>query len=360
MKSHLLSKCLIVLVYALIVGPTTALALNSLPDSKLSSRYTFVSSGPLSRATHLPVAEWIPHKTVPDAMVLAVHGLTLHGESYSILARAFAAENALGSYYVAAPDLRGFGRNRISHDYCEDRDCKQKVDYVKTIEDIARLARLMRDKYPGVPLYLVGESLGATICLATAAKYPELADGMVLSGTAVNKNKLMFRDPENILAAGKALIDKKHRVKLNVFVNKLVSDDPNIVAEMQNDPLVPKALTLKELIATDKFTAKTLTFSKRIVPTTPILILQGSDDKCVVPIAVAKLASHLRTSDQTMRWLYAHSHLLLETAYIRPATIDAITSWFLDHTPEHKKNLEMMRADINVLGGKMEDERHVN
>jgi acylglycerol lipase len=319
---------------------------------KSTQRYTFVENGKLSQEVHLPTYEWCTTKAVPDGMVLAIHGLTLHGQSYDILARAFAADNGLGSYYVVAPDLRGFGRNRTSHQFCQGKDCKEIVDYGKTVDDMAKLAKLMKAKYPGVPLYLLGESLGSTICLATAAKVPEQVDGLVLSGTAVMKNSLMFDEPSSILAVSLSLFDPKHRVRLKAFMEKLVSDNPDIINEMRNDPLIPKQLRLGELIKTDLFTAKTVAFAKKVAPNTPILILQGGEDKCVVPAAAIKLSSHLRTSDQTMRWFYAHGHLLLETAYISPVTIDAMTNWFTSHTPHYEHELQEMRDDLHTLGGK--------
>ena len=44
--------------------------------------------------------------------------------------------------------------------------------------------------------------------------------------------------------------------------------------------------------------------------------------------------------DQTMKWLYAHSHLLLETDFIRPATINALTNWFNNHSTAHLEDLK--------------------
>src|ERR1700733_4366499 len=139
-------------------------------DDHQPDRYTFVQDGEISKKVHLPTYEWLTKKIPPDGMVLAIHGLTLHGLRYDIVARAFAADNPLGSYYVLAPDMRGFGRNRNNeHTFCEGKDCKKKVDYKKSVDDLCTIAKLMREKYPGAPLYLMGESLGSSMCLAIAA-----------------------------------------------------------------------------------------------------------------------------------------------------------------------------------------------
>jgi acylglycerol lipase len=326
-------------------------------DDEHSDRYTFVQDGEISKKVHLPTYEWYTKKNPPDGMVLAIHGLTLHGKRFEIIGRMFAAENPLGSYYLMAPDMRGFGRNRNKeHTFCQGNDCKRKVDYAKSVDDMCAIARLMRAKYPGVPLYLMGESLGSSMCLAVAGTHPGLVDGLVLSAPAENVNPLMFREPK-IVAAGlwAVFIDPKFRMGLGVFMKDLVSNDPNIVKEMLGDPLVPKKMTLAELIRTDHFIGRTNKYAKDIKTDLPVLILQGSEDKCVVPDAVAKLAECIPSSDQTMRWLHAHGHLLLETTFVRAATIDAITDWFDSHAPSHKQDLVKMHEDIKALGGKATD-----
>jgi len=317
-----------------------------------SARFTYVQDGEISKSVHLPVYEWYP-KSQPDGLVLCIHGLTLHGKRYEVLARTLAVDNPMGCYYVVAPDMRGFGRCRVDHTFCEGTDCKKKIDYNKSVDELGTIARLMRAKYPGVPLYVLGESLGATMCLAVASKYPDLVDIMVLSGPPMHVNPLMFDEPR-IVGAGlwAILIDPKFRMGLNVFMKKLVSDDPNIVKEMINDPLIPKTLSVAELLKTSKFVGQSIKFARNIKPNTPVLILQGSLDKCVVPGAVVKLSENVRSSDQTMKWLYAHSHLLLETAYIQPATINAITNWFDNHEPSHLADLKKVRDDLKSLGGK--------
>ena len=120
-------------------------AIPCIADSS-NERYTFVQDGDLSKQVHLPIYEWRTKKDPPDGMVLAIHGLTLHGLRYEVFGRVCAAENPLGSYYVVAPDMRGFGRCRgKAHTFCEDNDCKNKIDYEKSVQDMGKIAKLMRD-----------------------------------------------------------------------------------------------------------------------------------------------------------------------------------------------------------------------
>src|SRR5262249_13605624 len=52
--------------------------------------FKFVQDGEPSAKLNIPTYEWIPKDREPDGMVLAVHGLTLHGERYELLGRACA------------------------------------------------------------------------------------------------------------------------------------------------------------------------------------------------------------------------------------------------------------------------------
>src|SRR5271167_2762021 len=85
-------------------------------DPALSEHVVYVEDGPLSKELHLPICEWYPENSAPSALLLAIHGLTLHGKRYDVLGRAFALEG----FYTCAPDMRGFGRcyTDTEHKFC--------------------------------------------------------------------------------------------------------------------------------------------------------------------------------------------------------------------------------------------------
>src|SRR5579883_3189234 len=71
----------------------------------LAGRYTYTENGDYTKAVGLPTYEWMPTDGPPKAIVLGIHGLTLHGRRYRVLARALAV-NGIG---FVAMDMRGFG-----------------------------------------------------------------------------------------------------------------------------------------------------------------------------------------------------------------------------------------------------------
>jgi acylglycerol lipase len=310
-----------------------------------------VQDGKLSDELHMPLYEWYPKKTKPTALLLAIHGLTLHGNRYNIIGKAFAAYG----FYACACDMRGFGRcyTDDQHKFCIGEDCKRKVNYDKSYADIVQLAKRLKEEHPNIPLFAMGESLGTSVCIRLAAEHPELVDALILSGPAVEINPRMVLQPKNFAAGLYALlIQPQFRMQTKAFVKNLVSNDPDIIAEMLDDPLCRKRLTIAELLKTNSFVSKSLKYTNKIKHNEPVLILQGSKDRCMVPDGVIRLCKNIPSSDQTLRWLDSHGHLLLETAYLRPATIGAVSDFIEDHQADHEAEAVKVQLDILKLGAK--------
>jgi alpha-beta hydrolase superfamily lysophospholipase len=341
----------------LVMGSHGALA-ESTPTSfqsvTIDEQIVSVVDGPLSDALHLPLRQFYPKNRAPVGIVLAVHGLTLHGGLYDVVGKVLAVDG----FHFCAPDMRGFGRCYYDdkHKYCVGNDCKNEVDYEKTFDDLVELMKKLRQEHPGVPLFLMGESLGTAVCIRLAAEHPEMVSGLILSGPTVKVHPLMFLHPE-VIAAGTVgyMTSPRFQVSMDAFVKNLISNDPDVVEEILADPLCRKSLTIKELLATKRIVNRTLHFARMIKPHESVLIVQGSEDKCLIPKAVTRLTRRVRSDDQTLRWLHAHGHLLLETAFLRPATVNSVYAWLVQQGEGKIEycvtTLDMLRR----LGNKLDD-----
>lgn len=319
-------------------------------DGQSWHEYGFVKDGEFTRVSGLPTYEWLPEGAAPRGLVLAIHGLTLHGGRYELLGKAFAS----AGYCFVAPDMRGFGRCRTdSNDKVGTADDTIKIiDYDKSYTDIVNIARSMKAKYPQRRLVVIGESLGATMAVRLAAGHPELVDGVILSGPAMRINPRMLFSPSSIWQGLVALLIRPGGVlHLDFFMTKLISSDPGVVQEVSGDPLVRKHLTLSELLRSHKFVCRTRSYARAIRQNMPVLVLQGERDRCVIPYAVVDLSRNIRSNDQMMRWLYNESHLLLETSCVSGATISAMCNWYDDHQPGHLENVKDTEQLIRNLGG---------
>lgn len=120
----------------------------------------------------LPLRVWKPDGA-PTAALVALHGFNDYSNSYEGPG-AFWAEHGLITY---AYDQRGFG---------EAPDHGLWAGTETLIEDLRLAARLVGERHPGIPVYLVGESMGGAIVLAAlGTDDPPATDGAVLAAPAV-------------------------------------------------------------------------------------------------------------------------------------------------------------------------------
>ncbi|MFE3456457.1 alpha/beta hydrolase [Nocardiopsis aegyptia] len=118
------------------------------------------------------------HAWVPDGplrgLVQISHGMGEHALRYAPLA---ADLNARG-YAVYANDHRGHGATMHAGPGVLGED-----GWNRLVADVAALSRLLRERHPGLPLVLLGHSLGSFAAQQYLLDHPGLADGVALSGT---------------------------------------------------------------------------------------------------------------------------------------------------------------------------------
>lgn len=121
----------------------------------------------------LALSHW-PAEGEPRAVILGIHGFGDYGPSTFALAAADWTARGIETY---AYDQRGFGRN-------ESRGEWPGEDAL--IEDAAEVAEDIAARHPGLPMILVGHSMGGGVALAAAAEgRAPSADGLVLLAPAI-------------------------------------------------------------------------------------------------------------------------------------------------------------------------------
>ncbi len=120
----------------------------------------------------LPFRSWLPKGRV-HAVALALHGMNDSRDAWEIPGPEFAAEGIA----LYAPDQRGFGATPTRGRWPGTQGL---------VDDARTMTRLLRQRYPDRPIYLMGESMGAAVLMvmATEPTAPHV-DGYVLSAPAV-------------------------------------------------------------------------------------------------------------------------------------------------------------------------------
>jgi len=309
-----------------------------------TGKFAFDRAEDLRSKVGLPVYRWLPVGQPVRAVVLAIHGLTLHATCYEVLARGFAA----AGFAFVAPDMRGYGENAKP----DAPAALRKIDNERSYEDIVKLAKALNEQYGELPIAVLGESLGTSFCVRLAGEHHDLVDAIIVAAPTSRVNPLMFFAPRTIGQGVKALFMPGHQMSYSVFFDKLVSNNPEIIEELGADPEVLRRIPLSSLLETTDFVGKTNKWATLIKRDTPVLILQGSRDQAMVPRAVTKLAKNIKSTDQTIRWISGYGHLLLETDYLGPPALDAITDFINDHDDDEAQVRAELYREMKRFGAK--------
>ncbi|HET8989237.1 MAG TPA: alpha/beta hydrolase [Humibacillus sp.] len=130
--------------------------------------------------TEVFVNRWLPDGEV-KAVVQISHGLAEHSARYA----RFAQRLTDHGYAVYASDHRGHGRTSSPRGSFASHDGWQTV-----IDDLHSVTARARHEQHGVPVFLLGHSMGSFLARGYAAQYGSELDGLVLSGTSGGEGAL--------------------------------------------------------------------------------------------------------------------------------------------------------------------------
>ncbi|XP_053481428.1 monoglyceride lipase isoform X3 [Ictalurus furcatus] len=124
---------------------------------------------------HLFCRYWEPEGP-PKALVFVVHGAGEHCSAYADVAHTLTQH----SLFVFAHDHVGHGqsegeRMNIKNFQIYIRDCLQHIDLIRT-------------RYPNLPIFLLGHSMGGAISILTACEKPQDFAGVVLIAPMIQMN----------------------------------------------------------------------------------------------------------------------------------------------------------------------------
>jgi acylglycerol lipase len=225
--------------------------------------------------------EWLPAGPL-GAIVAIAHGGAEHGGRYAWTAQQL---NARG-YAVYAIDHRGHGRSAGPRAYVD------RVD--NAVTDLHTLSDLARDRHPGLPLVLLGHSMGGLIALSFALRYQDELTGLVLSAPLA----VLEANPAARVAV-RALSAVAPRLPIYKIDGTTVSRDPEVVRAYDEDPLNHRGMLPARTVG--EIAATVATFADRLPELTlPILTVYGSGDR-LVDNAGSKLVDERSTSrDSTL------------------------------------------------------------
>lgn len=268
----------------------------------------------------VPYRSWLPLNQ-PKEVLLCVHGLGFSSASFSEFGRSMAGRG----FAVYAVDVRGFGQ-------WAKRKGQDTVDFEACLLDIEQALKSLRKAYPGVPVFMVGESMGGAIAMAATARHPELVDGLVSS---VPSSDRYFKIGGEIIVGAHYLEDPDKKIDPEI-IDK-ISTDERMRAQMESNSMNRLKLSPKELKQFETF-MKSNFDNAHLIEKPPVLMLAGFKDKLVKPEGTIELFNALSTQDKLLMIIGDGEHLLLEENQLTNQLAQMLNVWITDEGRTYRSN----------------------
>jgi len=205
---------------------------------------------------------WAP-KGKPKGTICLVHG---HGEHIGRYEHVAAALTEQG-YALLGFDLRGHGKSAGPRGHTPS--------YEALMDDIAVYFGQIEARYPGLPRFSYGHSLGGNLVLNYALRRKPALRGVIATGPWL---KLAFDPP-----ASKVLLGKMMNNILPGFTQAsgletaALSHDPVVVKAYENDPLVHDKISARMFVSTYDSGLWALEHASEFP--LPLLLMHGTADR---------------------------------------------------------------------------------
>lgn len=315
-------KSLAILALALMVSACNVRTDDRASVAPIGTESPYLSSDAviLDDGARLPMRAWLPIGK-PRAVILALHGFNDYSNAFA------GPGEKLSRHGIAtfAYDQRGFGRAPGRGRW---------PGAFRLDADLAGVSRLLRQRYPGVPLYILGESMGGAVVITavagTAGAPKPVCDGIVLVAPAVWGRATMNVVERVGLWTGNALFPGLTLTGRGLNITP--SDNGPMLHALAADPLVIKETrvdTIKGLVDLMDLALASASRLKGV----PMMLLYGQHDE-IVPhtptrLFITRLPAPQRADSRIA--LYEHGYHMLLRDRDAQAVIDDLATWLDDH-----------------------------
>ena len=263
---------------------------------------------------HLPLRHWLPEGE-PTAVILALHGFNDYSNAFDQAGKYWRGRG-IATY---AYDQRGFGATQHAGVWPPQDSL---------IADVKAALGILRTTYPGRPVHVLGESMGAAILLSAAAEEPLDADSVILAAPAVWARSTMNPFYRAALWLGAHLFPAMELTGRGLGV--VASDNREMILSLQRDPLVIKHTRIDAMWGLVNLMDSALQGSAKL--TAPALILYSANDQLIASGPTSEMVSRL-SADIPVAFYETGWHMLLRDLAAEIVWAD-IAAWIADGKTE--------------------------
>ncbi|XP_012587606.1 PREDICTED: monoglyceride lipase isoform X2 [Condylura cristata] len=259
----------------------------------------------------------------PKALVFVSHGAGEHCGRYDEVAQ-----------MLVGLEMLVFAHDHVGHGQSEGERMVVS-DFSVFVRDVLQHVDMMQKDYPGLPVFLLGHSMGGAIAILTAAERPGHFSGMVLI------SPLVIANPESAttfkVLAAKVLNLVMPNMSLGPIDSSVLSRNKAEVDNYNSDPLICRA-GLKVCFGIQLLNA--VSRVERALPrlTLPLLLLQGSADRLCDSKGAYLLMESAKSQDKTLKIYEGAYHVLhKELPEVTNSVFQEISLWFSQRTAAARK-----------------------
>jgi acylglycerol lipase len=276
-------------------------------DGKTEDRYV------TRDGTKLGLMHW--DASMPKAVIVALHGMNDYSNAFAMPAPWWASQG-ISTY---AYDQRGFGKS-------PQRGIWPGGDLMR--RDLTDFVDVMRRRYPSLPVYVLGESMGGAVAMtAFASDMPPKADGLILIAPAVwGRMPFTYR---LVLWAG------AHTFRGASFSGSGLKITPSDNIEMLRangrDPLFIKSARTDAIYGLVKLMGEAYAVAPRLKnKNMPLLYLYGGRDQIIPKVPTETVMGELGPEAKIMSYPAGY-HMLLRDLNAEPRWAD-VAKWIEDES----------------------------
>jgi acylglycerol lipase len=231
----------------------------------------------------------------PKCVLLSLHGLNSYSQPTGFIAKELAGTGC----EVLAYDFRGHGKSQGIRGYIHSID--------DLIDDTLEYISLIQQLYPGLPLFLMGGSLGAAVVTQVSIRIPEKISGVILINPALGINsrfESVVRSLSNCLAfccpTYPVYKSDPFRTSRNEHLHEYILENPFYYnGRIRIGTSAATLNAMKEIRKSIKFV------------TSRLLLIQGSDDKVTSIDKVMKFMKKVQVEDKTLLMYPGRPHSIV-------------------------------------------------
>lgn len=264
-------------------------------------------------ASNIPTVVWKNPQKPTKAALLCIHGLSLHKQTYATLGQKM-ADAGVVTYAI---DVRGFG------DWVTKKN-QRNLDFDAALVDIRQTLERIHKEVPGVPVFIMGESMGGGLAVHAMANNPDLLDGLISSCPASER---YHQGSTSLKVAMHAITQGMHsQMGLGSTVIDNATKKQDLKSAWINDPQARLSLSPVELLKFQHCMDENDEYAQKIT-TAPVLFIQGCEDKLVRPAGTWRLFDFITSPKREIVLSKTAEHLIFEESQFSEDDLKFVLDW---------------------------------